>query len=75
MNVSLHYDDAVRWSRIAARCPVLTYKETLFALLVRETEDANITREVDNLVMEISALDPKRASHLKLVVDDMRAKK
>lgn len=75
MNVSLRYDDAVRWARIAAKCPVLDYKETLFALLARETEDARIMKEVDSLVLDIKTLDPERSSHLKQVVEHMRAKK
>ena len=75
MNISLRYDDAVRWARIAAKCPVLDYKETLFALLARETEDATVMKEVDSLVLEIEALDPKRSSQLKQVVEDIRAKK
>ena len=71
-NYTLQYDDAVKWSRIAAACPNVSYKENLIVLLVRD-QDPRVMSEVDRLILQIQAMDPERAMHVKQNVEYVRA--
>ena len=49
-------DEAIRWYRIAAKCPHVGAKGELVAMLLNDPEH---DREVDRLLLEIEQLDPK----------------
>lgn len=55
INFSLNTEEAIRWLRLAAKCPNVAAKEELLSILAHMGTDA----EVDRLVLEIEALDPK----------------
>lgn len=52
------YDEAIRWYRIAAKCPHIGAKGELVGMLMNLAEH---DPEVDRLLSEIEQLDPKTA--------------
>lgn len=52
------YDDAIRWYRIAAKCPHVGAKGELLSMLRFNPKD---DAEVDRLLSEIEKLDPQAA--------------
>lgn len=59
--VSLQYNEATRWFRLAAKCPDVRSKEALIAALLTEKNQTSVTTEIDNLISEIRKIDPERA--------------
>lgn len=54
------WPQAVIWFRVAARCPSASVKgEFVNILLSTETDDSLVAAEVDDVLKEIEALDPK----------------
>jgi hypothetical protein len=71
---SLKFDEAIRWFRIAVKCPDVNPKLELIGLLLGN-ENPAILREVDDLVLEIRKTDPEAAMSIQKVVQDSRKKK
>lgn len=67
---TLNHDDAIRWLRIAAKCPDVSAKGELIALLMYLPED---DREVDRLVLEIEQLDQETGASTRESVAFARA--
>ena len=65
MNITLHYWDALKWSRLAAKCPDVRAKETLIALLTNMRDRPEVIAETDRLISEIKEIDPARAEIIK----------
>jgi hypothetical protein len=72
MNYKLDYNNAVKWFRMAARCPNVAPKEYLIVLLRQVENHPEIDAELDRLILEIRALDPARAAELEIYVKEMR---
>ncbi|MES2019201.1 MAG: hypothetical protein V4484_22130 [Pseudomonadota bacterium] len=73
MNYTLEYDNAVKWFRVAAKCPDVTSKEYLIILLVHVKNHPEVAAEVDRLVLEIQSIDAKKAAKIKANVDGARS--
>ncbi|MBC3915985.1 hypothetical protein H8L32_00680 [Undibacterium sp. CY18W] len=72
--VTLKFDEAIRWFRMAVKCPDVNSKLELIGLLLGD-EDPAILREVDDLILEIRKTDPDAAMSIQKVVKDSRRKK
>lgn len=67
---TLKTNEAIRWYRLAAKCPHAAAKGELVAILMHfDTEDA----EVDRLLSEIAEIDPKAAENDKAAVESVRS--
>ena len=76
-HVARHYvfyavdrNEAIRWYRIAAKCPHADAKDELLNLLVYTAAD---DAEVDRLLSELELIDPKMAKHDRESVAAMRS--
>lgn len=66
---SLNTNEAIRWYRLAVKCPHAAAKGELIMVLMHfEAEDA----EVDRLLAEIAKLDPKAAAYDRASVESVR---
>ena len=66
---TLNTTEAITWYRLAAKCPNAAAKGELVAILMHfENEDA----EVDGLLAEIEAIDPKAAKNDRAAVYEVR---
>jgi hypothetical protein len=72
MNYTLQYNNAVKWFRIAAKCPEVSPKEYLIILLIHVKNHPEVDAEVDRLISEIQAIEPARAAKLRTDVNDAR---
>ena len=67
---SLNSQEAIRWYRLAAKCPHANAKGELIGILMHfEAEDA----EVDRLLSELELLDPKSAEGDREAVRSVRS--
>lgn len=67
---AVNRDEAVRWYRIAAKCPHADAKEELLGILMYTPED---DAEVDRLLSEIEQINPKMAESDRESVAAMRS--
>lgn len=72
MYLTLHYDDALKWAHMAAKCPQLEPKELLITLLYQSQDQSQTVTEIDKLILEIQEIDPKRAIEIKEQVRHMK---
>lgn len=66
-------DNAIYWLRLAAQCPHAEAKAALVYMLLDDTKDAEIDKEIDLLVVELEKIDAVRAQHLREEVEYARA--
>jgi hypothetical protein len=58
---ALQPDEAIRWLRVASRCPDVVYRVHLLAILVTLNPDPKLTNEISKLITEIQQTDPAEA--------------
>lgn len=58
-------DNAIYWLRLAAQCPHAEAKAALVYMLLDDTKDAEIDKEIDSLVVELEKIDAVRAQHIR----------
>jgi TPR repeat protein len=59
------YDEAMRWYRLAARCPGIKAKSELVGWLAVTNPKGQNVAEIEALMVEIEKLDPKEAADLR----------
>jgi hypothetical protein len=68
LNGALELDTAIKWLRVAARCPNASTKQYLVETLIggnpRSDENVALTSEINGLIAEIRETDPGRAKEL-----------
>lgn len=70
LSITLDTTEAIRWYRLAARCPHAAAKGELVGILMHfESEDA----EVERLLTEIEKIDPKAAAGDRAAVESVRS--
>lgn len=72
--VTLNFDEAIPWLRLAARCPNVEAKEELISLLLGRDNQPDISAEIDKLLLEIKQIDPKAAITSQEAIKRMRKK-
>jgi len=72
MNVTLNFDSALKWGRVAARCSEVSPKVTLLVLLLQLDQTPAITKEIDTLVDQISIIDHEEANRVHDWVEERR---
>lgn len=55
---TLQVDEAIKWFRLAAKCPNVKSKEELISYLLIIKDQPGIDAEIDNLIVEIKKIDP-----------------
>jgi hypothetical protein len=69
---SMNVDEAIRFYRIAAKCPDVNAKEALIIILMHFSEaDA----EVDKLLLQMDGLEPERAAAIRKEIAANRARR
>lgn len=78
--LGLHYffttadeEEAVRWYRLAAKCPDVNPKADLVALLADKQCQSGIRAEIEKLIEEITKHDPKLAESAQVHTDSVKA--
>lgn len=69
-NLSLKFNEAIKWGRTAAKCPSIRPKEALIALLSQIEGDPNVLPEINELISQIVQIDQREATRIKKSVDD-----
>lgn len=72
MNVSLNFDSALNWARVAARCSEVRPKQTLLVLLLQMDQTPAVTQEVDTLIDQIASIDNEAANRVHEWVKERR---
>lgn len=68
---TLNSNEAVRWFRVAVKCPGVSPRQELIALLLGGQDKAS-RQEVDRLVLEILAADPDEGRRSQAAVQESR---
>ena len=71
-NVTAQVWDAIKWLRLAAKCPDVRPKEELIMLLVPIRDQPGVAAEIDKVFSELKAIDPERAAVIKREMDTAR---
>lgn len=58
---TLQVDEAIKWFRLAAKCPNVGPKEELISYLLNIKDQNGVDAEIDNLIAEIKKVDPVAA--------------
>ncbi|WP_338847471.1 hypothetical protein V8J88_02000 [Massilia sp. W12] len=58
---TVQFDDAIKWFRLAAQCPLVAPKEELISLLLYMENQPGVSDEIDKLLEEIREIDPNAA--------------
>jgi hypothetical protein len=59
LDVTLQNDEAIKWLRIAGKCPDIRAKAWLVAALLTKNEDPAVDAEIDSVVLEMKKIDPE----------------
>jgi TPR repeat protein len=59
------FDQALRWYRIAARCPDIEIKYELISWLTTDNQHGEHIAEINQLLAQIEQVNPKRAAAIK----------
>lgn len=68
-NITLQYESALKWTRMAAKCDGVTSRLKLIFLLRPLSDRVEVRTEIDSLVREIGEIEPKSAAQLREDID------
>lgn len=68
-----HYEESVKWLRVAAKCDHIDAKEELILMLLDRDADPKIASEINSTLAQIKSLDPNSGSKYERLVATRRA--